>query len=166
MIAKVDNGCPVRLDAVAQRHRRMMQILDDDARATNLVRALAELAEIDRGRQLADLDRKVGELHLAGQYLAQISAASLRTANGYLITGNEQRRKKRKALDMIPVRVAEQNRCRERVSWLCCVRHEVGAERTGAGAAVEDETRAIVGLHTHTRGVATITNRVRPRCGD
>ena len=43
VVAQVHDSRAVGLDAVAQRHCRMMEVLRDDPRAADLVRSLAEL---------------------------------------------------------------------------------------------------------------------------
>jgi len=147
----------------AERHRRVMEVLRDDPRAADLVRALAELPEGDGGRQLADLDGEIGELHLAGQHVAQRTAAALRTADRDPASGNEERREEGKALDVIPVRVAEENRRRDGRGRL---RRERGAERAGARPAIEQEAAAPARRHLDARGVAAETDGVRARHGD
>ena len=108
-----ENGI-VGLDAVAQRHRRVMKVLRDDTHAVHLVRSLAEFFEGDRGWKLTDFDREVGELHLAGKHFTQRTRASLRTADADPVSGDEQWNEEGEALDMIPVRVTEQDGRRDR----------------------------------------------------
>src|SRR4029077_17106701 len=160
VVAQVHNSRAVGLDAVAQRHCRMMQVLRDDPRATDLVRAFSEFSERDGGRKLADLDGEVSELHLAGEDFAQRMSAPFWTADRDLDPGNEERGEEGKALDVIPVRVAKQNRRRD---GLGCVRHELRAERAGARPAVKYEAGAPARRHSHTRGVAAETDGARAR---
>src|SRR5687767_3326625 len=103
-----------------------MEVLRDDPRATDLVRSLAELLERDGGRKLADVDGEIGELHLAGQDFAQGSSAPFRAADRDPGAGNEERGEEREPLNVIPMRVTEQNRHRD---GLRCGRHELRTER-------------------------------------
>src|SRR4030095_12181996 len=111
----------------------------------------------------ADLDGEVSELHLAGENFAQRMSAAFRTAYRDLASGNEERGEEGKALDVSPVRVAEQDRCRD---GLRCVRHELRAERASARPAVKYETGAPARRHSHTRGVAAETDGARAWRGD
>src|SRR3972149_9881156 len=90
-------------------------------------------------------------------------SAPFRTADRDLVPGNEERGKEGKALDVIPVRVAEQDRCRD---GLRCVRHELRAERAGARPAVKYEAGAPARRHSLTRGVPAETHGARARPGD
>ena len=124
------------------------------------MRSFLELLEGDRCRELADLDREIGELHLAGKDLAQRTRTPFRTAHGNPVAGDEQRDEEGKALDMIPVGMTEQDGCRDGSAR---ARHHRRAERPGAGAAIEDEACAGARRHFHARGVAAESDRVRAR---
>ena len=52
VVAQVHDRRAVGLDAVAQRHCRMMEVLRDDPRAADLVRSFSELSEGDGCRKL------------------------------------------------------------------------------------------------------------------
>ena len=136
VVAQVHNRRAVGLDAVAQRHRRMMEVLRDDPRAADLVRSFSELPEGDGGRKLADLDGEVRELHLTGENFGQRMSAPFRTADRDLVPANEERGEEGEALDVIPVRVAEQDHCRDGLRGVC---HELRAQRASARPAVEYE---------------------------
>src|SRR5207245_8880034 len=105
-----------------------------------------------------DLDGEVSELHLAGENFAQRMSAPFGTADRDLVPGNEERGEEGKALDVIPVRVAEQDRCRD---GLRGVRHELRAERASARPAVNYESSAPARRHSHTRGTAAEPARAR-----
>ena len=158
VVAQVHNSRAVGLHAVAQCHCRMMKVLRDDPRVADFVRSFSELSEGDGCRKLADLDGEVSELHLAGENFAQRMSAPFGTADRDLVPGNEERGEEGKALDVIPVRVAEQDRCRD---GLRGVRHELRAERASARPAVKYEAGAPARRHSHTRGIAAETDGAR-----
>src|SRR4029434_5564660 len=90
-------------------------------------------------------------------------SAPLRTADRDLVPGNEERREEGKPLDVIPVHVAEQDRCRD---GLRCVHHELRAERASARPAVKYDARAAARRRSHTRSVAAETDGARAWRGD
>ena len=160
VVAQVHDARAIGLDAVAERHRRVMEVLREDPDAPHLVRSLAELLERYRRRKLRDVHGEVGELHLAGEHFAQRARASFRSADGDAIAGDEQRGEEGEALDVIPVGVTEQDRHRERTA---SARDELGTQRACAGPAVEDEVGTAGRRQLHAGGVAA--EAVGPRAG-
>ena len=73
------------------------------------VDALGQVVVGDRGRKLVQLDGKVGELHLAGQHVMQRAAAAFRAIDRGRVPRDKGRAEERKALDVIPVRMSEEN---------------------------------------------------------
>ena len=53
VVARVDDRGAVGLDAVAERHGGVIEILGDDPRAGDRVRALAQVGVAERGGELA-----------------------------------------------------------------------------------------------------------------
>src|SRR2546428_3863455 len=67
VVARVDDRGAVGLDAVAERHRGVVEVLGNDPRAADRVRALAQVGVAERGGGLAQLPPGVRELPLAGE---------------------------------------------------------------------------------------------------
>ena len=74
----------------------------------DLERSLDQIMVVQRGAQFVELHREIGGLHLAGQCLAQRGTHAARTIDVPLVSGDEYRREKREALNVIPMRVADQ----------------------------------------------------------
>ena len=71
VIGQVDHRHAVGLDPVGERDGGMMEVLGRDTHAADVVHAFSEFVIGDRCGQLAEFDRKIGELHLAREHLAQ-----------------------------------------------------------------------------------------------
>src|SRR5262249_32014042 len=71
-----------------------------------------------------------------------------------------ERRKKRKTLDVVPVRVSKQ----EMTAYgVFARRHEAPTQIMSAGAAIQDNQRPVCSTHLHAGGVAPVANRARSR---
>ncbi len=112
----------------------MIQKLRTHADAIDIVDALGEIHVRDLRAELRKLHGKIRVLHLARQYIRQRSVRALWTAHREPVPRHEQRREKWEALDVIPVRVAQENVCRD---WFRRARHQMRAERPRACAAVK-----------------------------
>ena len=100
-------------------------------------------------------------LHLAVQRAVELAAQPLRRVDVKHVPLHEQRREERKPLNVIPVRVAD-----EQVPFeLLLLRHQRLTQRLRAGAAVEDQQRTIRGPHLDARGVAADRTVVGPGVG-
>src|SRR5258708_39430234 len=109
MVAEIKNGSAVGLNAVSQRGRRMIHTLRVNLHSADFVRSLGQVLICDASRQLTQFHGKIVMLHLTGEHVMQRKMTSFGSVNGEVIARNEQRRKKWKALNMIPMRVREQN---------------------------------------------------------
>ncbi len=92
----------------------MIQVLADDADVAHGERPLGKIVVADRGLQLLQAHRKVGVLHLCGEGLFQTAAGAARRVNVPLIARLEERGKKGHPLDMVPMRMANQDMSAER----------------------------------------------------
>src|SRR2546428_6051149 len=70
VVARVDDRGAVGLDAVAERHRGVVEVLGNDPRAADRVRALAQVGVAERGGELAQVHPGVRKLPLAGGRVA------------------------------------------------------------------------------------------------
>src|SRR4030095_3807222 len=110
--------------------------------------------------QLTQAHRKKRRLHLAGQDCAQTSTRSFVTEDPDQIFAVVGRGKERQTLNVIPVRVCDEKSQLDRLwSQLLFQRQ---TETTNPGACVEHDNFA-VGPHFYATGIASISDRRRPR---
>jgi hypothetical protein len=119
---------------------------------TDIVDALGELVIGDGGRELAQVDREVGELHLAGKDILQRAAATFRAIDRGCVAGDEGGAEERKALYVIPMRMSQED---ARLDGLLLPGHQRGGQRVRPGTAVENQQVA-------TREVVSSTHEVLP----
>ena len=134
VVRRIDDGHAIRFQSITERQRRMMQVLRGDVDVTDLQRPLHEIMVVQRGAKFLEGDRKIRGLHLSGQRLAQRRADATRTIDVPLVTANEKRCKKGKALNVIPMRVADQDVAVQRRDP---ARDQRLAEPMGSSAAIE-----------------------------
>ena len=135
MIHQVYHRDPIGFDPVAQRHGGMMEKLRRHPHPADRVDALVQLVVADRGRQLAQRNREIGELHLTGQHVMQRAAAAFRAIDRDGVPFDKGRAEERKALNVIPVRMSEEN---VRVNGFLALGHQLGGQPVRAGAAVKN----------------------------
>src|SRR6202030_1668785 len=78
-------------------------------------------------------------LHLARQHIMQRQVSALRPIDPEVIGRCEKRREEREALNVIPMRVSEQDGGRD---WTARIFHQFVSEQPRAGTAIEDHARA------------------------
>lgn len=140
-----------------------MEKLRRDPRAADCVNALGQVVVGDRGRQLVQLDGEVGELHLAGQHVMQRAAAAFRAIDCDGVPFDKGRAEERKALNVIPVRMSEEN---ARANGSLALGHQLGGQPVGAGAAVKNQKVAVGSGQLDAGGIAAEVIRARPGGGD
>ncbi len=156
-----DAGASAR-DAVGDGRRRVVQVLGLDQHATDAEEALVELGEVDARAQIAQLHREVRVLHLPGHRLFQAALEAEGGVDVQLGPGHEGGDEEGKALDVIPVRVTDEEVEAGRLGHL----GEMQAEAAGAGATVEHDQRAVGSTDFHTRRITTVTRRLFPGRGN
>src|SRR6266849_7554407 len=114
VVRGIDDGHAVGFEFITERQRRVMQVLRGDVDVADLQRPLHEIMVVQRGAKFLETDRKIRGLHLSGQRLAQRRADAARTIDMPLVTTDEERCKKGKALNMIPMRMPDQDVAVER----------------------------------------------------
>src|SRR5437667_11744070 len=108
VVGGIDDRHAIRFQSITERQRRMMQVLGGDVDVTDLQRPLHEIMVVQRGAKFLEGDRKIRGLHLSGQRLAQRRADATRTIDVPLVTTNEERCKKGKALNVNAISVDDQ----------------------------------------------------------
>ena len=141
----------------------MIEELRGDAHAAEIVDSLGEVVIFDAGSQLAQLHGEIRVLHLARENFGQRAVGALRRAHYDAIAGFENGREKRESLDVIPMRVAEQDGRGQRFRF---VGQQVIAQRAGTRAAIEDEALPGPCYYFHAGSISSIAGRRRPRRGN
>lgn len=163
MVDQVNHRYPVGLDPVAQRHGRVIEVLRRHSRAADRVDALGQVVIDDLGGQLVEFDGKIGKLHLAGEHVMQGAAAAFRTIDRNGISPYEGWTEEGETLDVIPMRVAEEN---AHAQVFLALRHEVGGESMRTRTAIEDKKIASVGRQFNAGGIPAEMDRSRPGGSD
>ena len=163
MIHQVHHCHAVSFDSVAHRHGRVIEKLRRNPNAADRVDAFGQVVVRDRCRQLIQVDGEIGELHLAGQDVMQRTAAAFGAIDCDGVPFDKGRSEERKTLNVIPVRMAEEN---VRVDGFLALRHQLGGQPARTGAAVENKKIAVGSRQLDARGVAAEVVRARSGSGD
>ena len=107
VIHRVHNRIAAGLQAIAQRERRVIEILRGDAHFTNREFSLGDIVKANRRWQLRQRDGEVIVLHLTRQRLFELASERPRSIDVPRVAGHEQWCEKGEPLDMIPVRVGD-----------------------------------------------------------
>ena len=137
----------------------MIQVLGGDAHATDCQCSLAEIVITDRRGQLREGDRKIWMLHLRGQNCFEALAQAARRVEIPLAAFGEHRREEGKALDMVPVRMSDQQVAMHGMLGLC---HQRQPETMGARAAVQHDQGSVVRPCLDTGRIAPVAQGGRP----
>src|SRR5262249_58218734 len=108
VIGGVGDGGATARDPVRNRRRRVIQVLGLDQQVADTKEALVELGEVDARAQVAQLHREVRVFHLPGHRLFESALEAQWRVDVQLRAGYEGGDKERKALDVIPVRVPDE----------------------------------------------------------
>ena len=102
--------------------------------------------------EVLKFDGEVRILHLSRQRIFQASLKRARTINIEFAAGKKGRSEKWEALDVIPVRVANQ----EMNAMGSGPAKHVQSKHTNTRPTIEHERRAVLGTHFNTRRIAAI----------
>ena len=116
----------------------MVQVLRFDEHVADAEEAFLELPEVDAAAQVTELHGEVRVLHLPRHRFLEVVLEADRGVDVQLGAGDEGRHEERKALDVVPVRVPDEEMQLER---LLLGLHEMQTELANAGAAIEDDER-------------------------
>jgi hypothetical protein len=109
VVTGIHHRYPVSLQPITERERWMIQIAGRDFDIVDIEGALDEVVIANLGSALIERDREIGILHLPGQGFTQGLAEALRAVYVPLVTGQKKRSKEWDALDVIPMRMADQD---------------------------------------------------------
>ena len=117
----------------------MIHLLRAHPHAVDFVGTFAQIFIADASRQLVQLHGKIVVLHLTRQHIAQRQMRAFRTVDLEAIIGLKERRKKWKALNMVPMGVRQENGGRNGSGSRL---QQVIAQRSSAGAAIQHQNTA------------------------
>ena len=141
----------------------MVEVAGGDANVVDFEGSLDEVVKTNIGAQFIERDGEIGILHLARERFAQRVSQSSRAIDVPLATPNKQRCKKGNSLNVIPVRVANQQAPPQRCLRICQQRL---AEFMRSGARINDDQGTAGRVQLHARGVATIAKCVGAGFGE
>src|ERR1700680_1540512 len=125
MVAAIGDTKAIRFNAVSDNRRGMVHGLSVDGEPVKTMSSLAQIPIGDASRELIELYREIMMLHLTGQNVPQRNMGFVGTVYSEVISRNKQRREKWEALNVIPMRMGEQNRGVDRRG---SVRQQLSAE--------------------------------------
>ena len=109
VVTGIHHRYPVGLQPIAKRKRRMIQIAGGDFDIVDIEGAFDKVVIANLGPALIERNWEIGVLHLPGQSFTQGLAEALGAVNVPFVAGHEKRLKEWDALDMIPMRMADQD---------------------------------------------------------
>jgi hypothetical protein len=163
MVRRVHQADPIGLEPIPERQRRMVQVLGGDADAAHGENSLDEIMVTNRGAQVLEAHGEVRVLHLPPEGILQLLVHTPWPVDVPLALGSEEGREEGEALNVVPVRVADEDMSTQRSG---SPREERFAEGVGAGPAVEHDEGAIPGHDFHAGGVAPVAHRRGSRLRD
>jgi len=107
-----------------------------DRQPVDLMSSFGQVLVDDASRELIEFHREVVVLHLAGQNIAQRQMRFVGAENLKMISRNKERCKERKALNVIPMRMREED---GRFDRRGIAGEQFVAEQASAGAAIEHD---------------------------
>src|SRR5262249_23209306 len=109
MIGAIYNGRAIRLEPVSERQRRMVQVMSGDFDVVDIEGTFDKLVIMNCSSELIRCYGKISVLHLTSERFAQRLVETLGTVDVPLIAGHKERSEEWDALDMIPMRMADQD---------------------------------------------------------
>src|SRR4029077_12203160 len=101
----IDNGAALRLHTKGKRQSRMVQVHVRDLYGANL-HVAGEFLEMQARHQVVERDGKVVPIHLTGEKFFEAAIGAVQTVNVHSVARTICGLKKGKALNMVPVGVA------------------------------------------------------------
>ena len=163
-VGDVDDRGAVHGQAVRRRDVRVVEprARDLDVGDRELGR-VGQLVELDGGVGLRERDGEVRIVRLRREHRLQVQVVALARVDGHLVAALVERREVRQPLDVVPVRVADQQ-VDARVPGLAFA-GQLLAELADPGAGVDDDARPRRRADLDARGVAAVTFGLGSRHG-
>src|SRR5262245_5383222 len=163
MIAAIDKCRAIRLQPVSLRHRRRCRVRIDDFGVVEVEGAFNKDVIANCSSELIRGDGKVGVLPLTGECFAHGLIKTLGTVNVPLVARYEERGEEWDPLDVIPVRVADEDMTAQSFGP---ARHQILAEGMCAGPAINDDECSACRAHLDARCIYSVTSRARSGLGN
>ncbi len=148
------------VQAIAEGRRGVVDHLRGRAIGPHAEPLLPQLLEGDLRAQLVELDGKVRVLHLPRERALQRAIDAARAVDAEPAAGDVGGEEERKALNVVPMGVADEDVHRRQGRP---AGEEVETQGAGAGAAIEEDDGPVVGAHLHAARVAAVERRAPPR---
>src|SRR5262245_27908528 len=163
MIAAIDNCRAIRLEPISQRQRRMVQVMSDDFDVVDVEGTFDKIVIAGWSSEWSRRCGKGGVLHRTGERFAHGLVKTLGTVNVPLVARHEERGEEWDPLDVIPVRVADEDMTAQSFGP---ARHQILAEGMCAGPAVNDDECSACRAHLDARCISSVTSRARSGLGN
>jgi hypothetical protein len=132
--------------------------MSDDFDIVDVEGAFDKIVITNCSSELIRCDGKVSVLHLTGERFAQGLVETLGTVNVPLVARYEERGEERDPLNVIPVRVTDEDMTAQTAS---AARHQILAEGMCSSPAVNDDERSACRAHLNARCISSVTSRAR-----
>src|SRR5215510_8094085 len=154
---------PIGGEAIAQRTARMIEHPGFDRRTVRQFHhtPFPKLHELDLRRHGMHRNRKIRAPHLARDDFFQGQMSMFGPQDGQLCASNISRGKKGNPLNMIPMRMAQEQVCMYRAR----LRQQRLPQSTDASASVKDNERVVIEPHFDTGSIATVAHGGGSWCG-
>src|SRR6266511_1456772 len=136
----------------------MIQIVGGDFDIVDIKGALNEVVIANLGSALIQREGEIGILHLPGQGFAQRLAEALRAVYVPFVAGHKKRSEERDALDVIPMRMTDQDVAAQAFS---ASRHQILTYRVSSSSAINNDKCSACRPGLDARGVSSVTSRAR-----
>src|SRR6266404_1126955 len=133
VVRKKSDGARRRKHSIADADARMIGEPGADLEFADGETEIFEFLDLDVCRNLAQADGEKGAFHLAGQHVLQAVPRSFVAENTQMVLRLVNRQKKRQTLDMVPVRVRQQQRQVQRLVVELSRQFSSQQPQTGAG---------------------------------
>jgi len=163
VIAGIDDCGAVYLKAVAECQRRVVQVVCSYSDVADREYALDQLMVANGCGELFQQDRKIGVLHLPGEGFTHRLGEAMGCIDVPLVAGHKQRGKKWPALDVVPVRMADQHMAAQRPH---AAFHQRFAQLVSTGSTVDDDEGTGCRPYLDAGCVAAVSDGARSRLGN
>ena len=147
MIAAVHDRRTISLQPITKRKRRMIEVARQDLYVADIEGPLDKVMIANRSPELIRGNREISVLHLPGQRFAHGLVKAPWAVDVPFIAGRKKRREKRNALNVIPMRVADQDMTSQALG---VPRDKILTKGMSSATAVENDKRSARRAHLNT----------------
>jgi hypothetical protein len=131
----------------------MTQTFTDDTNPIESVFTLCNVMKFDVGPKLFDRNREENTIHLSINQIPKGTFPLGRSIQSYTVTGDIEWSKKRQAVEMIPVRMGDENTAAESAPGGS---HNIARKITQTGAGIKYKVSVSANLYADARSVASV----------